>query len=138
MPKSLLAGAASGVVAIAVTVWLWYTPESSRSTAPEARSTDVGTAGSGGGAVKNGSPFAVEPAASTSQIIKARPVTRESPAAQATDPALPLLDVTQLARAPLSDEDYESLVARLQSDPALLQQLIDEFRRRRCGHPDCQ
>ncbi len=28
----------------------------------------------------------------------------------------------------MSDTDYESLVARLESDPGLLQQLIDEFR----------
>ena len=128
MPKSLLVGAASGVMAIAVTVWLWYSPGSSRLAAPAAPSTDVGDAGSGDGALVDGSPFAVQPAASTSQIIVARPAVRDTPAALVPDPALPLLDVTQLARAPLSDEEHEALVARLQSDPALLQQLIDEFR----------
>jgi hypothetical protein len=38
------------------------------------------------------------------------------------------VDVSQLARGPISDEDFESLVLRLRSDPTLLKQLIDEFR----------
>lgn len=128
MPKSLLAAAASGVAAIAVTAWLWYSPESGRLSGPEVSSTDANGADSGNGALPDSSPFAVKPELSTNQARVARPAAPDTVVARAPDPSLPDLDVTQLARGPLSDEDYESLVARLQSDPALLQQLIDEFR----------
>ncbi len=128
MPRSLLVAAASGLAAIAVTVWLWYSPGSSRLAAPAVSGADVVSTSSGNGVVANGSPFAVEPAAPTSQSTVARPLAADHTADLALDPELPFLDVSQLARAPMSDADYESLVARLQSDPALLQQLIDEFR----------
>jgi hypothetical protein len=45
-----------------------------------------------------------------------------------TNPQQAAIDVTQIGREPLGDDDFESLVARLQSDPLLLQQMIDEFR----------
>jgi len=38
------------------------------------------------------------------------------------------IDVTTLGWSPVSDEAFEQLVARLRNDPALLQQLVDEFR----------
>ncbi len=128
MPKTLLIAAASGLAAIAVTAWLWYSPGSSRVIAPEASGVDASSASSGNGEVANGSPFAVESGSPANQTIVARPLASNDTVEPVPDPTLPFLDVSQIGQAPLSDADYESLVARLKSDPALLQQLIDEFR----------
>ncbi len=38
------------------------------------------------------------------------------------------LDVAQLARTPIDDDEFDEVVAQLRANPALLQRLIDEFR----------
>ncbi len=76
----------------------------------------------------NNSPFSVEPAKTTSSVSAASPPAQDDVADPLPDPELPFLDVSLVGRAPMSDTDFESVVARLQSDPILLRQLIDEFR----------
>jgi len=59
----------------------------------------------------------------TPEADSQRPAADTVEAAQQTP-----VDVSQLARTASSDEDFDALVGRLRADPALLRQLIDEFR----------
>ncbi len=130
MPKSLLVAAGSGLSALAVTAWLWYSPGSGRVGGPDTSGVDASSEHAGNSEATNDSPFTLEPAGSTAQILASTPpLTSDDEVDPLTnDPDLPFLDVSQVGRAPMNDADYESLVARLKLDPALLQQLIDEFR----------
>ncbi len=58
--------------------------------------------------------------------LPARPADEE-PVAQLQE-QLPPVDVREIAQQPLTDDEFESLVERLRSDPALLAALIDESR----------
>lgn len=133
MQNSLLVATASGLSAVAVAAWLWFWPGSSRDAVQQDTDAAVPSALAppatvADDVVANGSPFAVEPVTVTNQPRIAIPLPPEDTVLQLPDRQLPVLDVTQIGQAPMSDADFESVVARLKSDPALRRQLIDEFR----------
>ncbi|NND90034.1 MAG: hypothetical protein HKN42_04160, partial [Granulosicoccus sp.] len=135
---------ATFVVAVLLAGWLWYSPESTR------RGGDVSPAGGREPADSKGltgegndsSPFALASGAAAADASGSTVASGSGPGGTSGDtasgpgtnpdspPAVSLLpvDITRIARAPLSDEEHEYLVQRLRDDPALLQQLIDEFR----------
>ncbi len=127
MPKTLRVVTTSGVIAIAVAAWHWYSPESSRQTGQQRLDEMASSAGLAGKVADNQSPFDVAPVSVPGEPDTTLPLTRKA-ADPVSETQLPFVDVSQVGRAPMSDTDFESMVARLLSDPALLQQLIDEFR----------
>ena len=125
--------AASGVFAVSVVAWLWLSMESGDPTDTPDRSDKA--VSSALNTVTSGSPFALVPdSADTADVdTAAMGVTPEAdsqrPAADTVEAAQQTpVDVSQLARTASSDEDFDALVGRLRADPALLRQLIDEFR----------
>ena len=128
MSRTLIVVAASGLGAIAVATWLWLAPGSGREAGQEPVSTSVTSTGGGSDGVMSESPFAVAAENVTSEPQSVVPLAHDESADPATGVELPFVDVSQIAQGPMSDTDFEAMVARLQADPALLQQLIDEFR----------
>jgi hypothetical protein len=128
MPQALKVATASGLIAMAVTAWFWYSPESGLRAVDEARHDGALSGGADSGVETSVSPFAVAPTSMTSHLDTGTLPQQEDAGAQASPAEQPAVDVSQVGRAPMSDADYESMVARLQMDPALLDQLIDEFR----------
>ena len=135
-----IAGAASAL-ALALVVWWALGQEEASAPGEGARSVaDAVTSVDDPVIVADSdpSPFAVDPlarpAASTDDAVEdGRNSSVEASAAArvASDDVVPLagpVDVTSLGRAPLSDEDFEALVARLAVDPDLARALADEFR----------
>ena len=81
------------------------------------------------------SPFATAPDATRDGDVAGVPLTEDVLDLGGTEPSgssaaapLPAIDVREVGRSNLSDTEFESLVARLASDPELLAALIDEFR----------
>lgn len=137
MPRSLQVATASGLCAVAVVTWLWLSYD------PDGRSLDTSLLGEGqlqtgeaGSPEPSASPFALSTDTSVSgevAVVAASPDQSQSlpddRLHESVLPAsLPLIDVSQLARTAISDEDFDAIVAQLRADPALLQSLIDEFR----------
>lgn len=129
---------ASGFAVCALTaaaVWLWTRPaaderltplvvgeDSVATEVPESPASPFSVTESASGATVNGTGDAAAIDASASPSINATPVPADGSAGLAE------LDVTTLGYRLLSDAEFEQLAARLRANPALLQQLIDEFR----------
>ena len=137
MPKSLQVATASGLCAVAVVAGLWLSHDpGGRSAEPGAVDEIELQTGEAGSAEPPASPFAVSTDTSVpggSSVVAVSPEQTPSQVEdrlnESTLPAsLPLIDVSELARSAISDEDFDAIVERLRADPALLQSLIDEFR----------
>lgn len=129
MPGTLKVAAGSGLVAIAVTIWLWYSPGSDRGTEPMVAQTDKRAVDTASTVLSESqaSPFSLG-ADTTRQGAGNEASSQVSITKQVAQVMLPPLDVSRLARTAMSDADFEALVARLKTDPVLHAQLIDEFR----------
>ena len=66
--------------------------------------------------------------AETSSTEDASNLDGAEPDSSSTATPLPAVDVREIGRSDLADAEFESLAARLASDPELLAALIDEFR----------
>jgi HEAT repeat protein len=134
---------AAGVCAalLLVTAVLAFAPGQNESAVElvERDRTEVAGAENGSDESANGSANVTSPFATAAELSRLEPssdpVSSASGAAtsaasdlQQTDPQLPPIDVREIAREPLSDEAFESLVERLRSDPALLAALVNEAR----------
>ncbi len=137
MLRSLQVATASGLCAVAVVAGLWLSHD------PGGHSADQGPVvqrglqtGEAGYPESPASPFAVStdtsvPGAATVVAVPSdhSPLQPDDRLNESALPAsLPLIDVSELARTAISDEDFDALVARLRADPALLRSLVDEFR----------
>ncbi|ASJ70402.1 HEAT repeat domain-containing protein [Granulosicoccus antarcticus] len=128
MSKSLMVAAGSGLVALAVTLWLWHSPGAERGVVNESPDVAKGLAKADSSAVENGSPFSTVAEQTINAPVTVTPQATTGGTTATAPPALPALDVSLIAQTAMSDADYEALVARLKTDPALLLQLVDEFR----------
>ena len=135
------------VLLLAVAGWQWFsaTYRSNLDSQNGASGTDTGaltdsSAGTIANATTDGntdSPFATQSGvsasdsqsnASTSALASSASNVNGTEGNLSQRTELPPIDMASIGANTLSDDEYEALVARLKTDPALLQQFIDEFR----------